>query len=204
MIVLIRHAHTEMAGRFCGYSDPPLSPRGLAQLEELNIRVSRYPFTHVISSDLQRARQTAESIARHYQLPVRVMDSLREIAFGDWEGLTWDEIMARDPAYAQRCLTSYPNLAAPNGEELSDFARRIQHTMDCIAEDVPDGCAAVVTHAGVIRTFLASAASSTKVLDLYACDYGSCWEVDRKAGNWFVPSANTARPQVNREMEAQR
>ena len=200
MIVLIRHAHTEMAGRFCGHRDPPLSARGVAQLEELKARVDRYEFTHIYSSDLRRARQTAECLASHGQLPVRILDSLREIAFGDWEGLTWDQIMVRDPVYAQFWLDSYPMLSAPNGEEFADFARRIRHAMDSIAEEVQDDCAAVVTHGGVIRTFLANCAVSTKALDLSACDYGSCWEVHRQAGQWLL-GAHIARRQVSRDME---
>jgi len=203
MIVLIRHAHTNMAGHFCGHSDPALSELGLAQLEELNARVSRYRFTHVYSSDLQRTRQTAGAIATQYHLPVLVLESLREIGFGDWEGLTWDEIMARDSEYAQCWLNSYPALTAQNGEEFSDFVRRIQCAMELIANEVEEGCAAVVTHAGVIRTFRTRIAGSDETLDLSACDYGSCWEMFRHAGQWMA-GAHINGPQAGCGMKAKR
>jgi len=202
MIVLIRHEHTDMAGRFCGHSDPPLSPRGLAQLVELNHRVSRYPFTHIFSSDLQRARQTAASLSRQNHLPIHELPSLREIAFGEWEGLSWEQILTRDPAYAQRWLNCWPAVAPPDGEEFAGFARRIQHAMNSIADDVQNGCAAVVTHAGVIRTFLTNIDPSMEGLELSAYDYGSCWEVCRGAGNRWVAGARTARRQMSPATEA--
>ena len=107
-IVLVRHAHTGMAGKFCGQIDPPLSAQGLAQLPDLNDRLGGQAFTHIFSSDLERARQTAESIASRHGLPVQLLRSLREIAFGSWEGLDWDQVVAQDPAYAQRWLDHYP------------------------------------------------------------------------------------------------
>jgi len=189
MIVLIRHARTVMAGRFCGHIDPPLSAQGVAQLEELKARLTKYPFTHIYSSDLQRALQTAESVAGDYQLPVRVLPSLREIGFGDWEGLNWDEITARDPAYAQHWLSCFPTVAAPNGEDFSALVHRIEAALNLIADEAQDGCAAVVTHAGVICTFLKNVALSTGAPDLSVCKNCSCWELYRDADQRWVAGA---------------
>jgi len=198
MIVLIRHAHTDMAGSFCGHSDPPLSARGLEQLEELKRAVSSYRFTHVFSSDLQRARQTADSLAGDCQNPVHTLASLREIAFGDWEGLTWEQITARDAAYAGRWLDAFPaGLPAPNGESFSDFSRRIDGAMNVIADEVQGGCAAVVTHAGVISTFLKHVAGLESAPEIPYCDYCSCWEVSRDAGRRWIAAAKPGLPQVN-------
>lgn len=188
-LVLIRHAHTGLAGRFCGQIDPPLSEEGLAQLVELSERVRSYPFTHVISSDLQRTRQTAESIARPRNLQVQLLPSLREFAFGEWEGLTWEEVMARDSDYAQRWVDQHPALPAPGGEVFADFRERTRRAMNGIADQMHDGCVAVVTHAGVIRTFLCELAETHGVAsEFFKCDYASCWEVWREDDEWNFPT----------------
>lgn len=187
-LVLVRHAHTDLAGTFCGSSDPPLSDVGRAQLAALHQRLKAFPLTQIFSSPLKRARQTAESIAQNFGLQVQYVEFLHELAFGSWEGLDWDQIVARDPEYAQRWLDQYPSVPAPGGEYFTDFLQRIQHAMTSIAGQVEDGCAAVVTHAGVIRTFLGNIAPSGGIsLDWAACDYTSCWEVWRKAGQWHLP-----------------
>ena len=197
-LVIVRHAHTEMAGRFCGSSDPPLSQQGLTQLELLNRKLAAYPLARIFSSDLQRARQTAEFISRRRGLQVTHLELLRELAFGSWEGLDWDQVVARDAAYAQRWLEGYPFVPAPGGEDFQDFSQRVQHAMTTIAEQVQGGCAAVVTHAGVIRTFLGSVARLQGVpMDFAHCDYASCWEVRCDAGRWYLPVAATVAQEAN-------
>lgn len=190
-LLLVRHAHTSMAGKFCGHSDPPLSVQGRAELDVINRRLSAESFEFVFCSDLVRARETAESIAATRNLIVRRRCDLRELAFGEWEGMDWDEIEMRDPAYAKRWLETYPWLAAPGGESFEAFGRRIERAMDAIADDSLNGCAVVVTHAGVIRTFLEGIASSRcGSLDRQALTYGSCWEVWRRAERWTFAPAN--------------
>lgn len=187
-LVLVRHGHTDMAGTFCGHSDPPLSEEGRAQLSILNLRLKRYSLRRIFSSDLRRARETADAIAGRRNLPVTPRSSLRELNFGEWEGLDWDQIQARNLQSAQRWLDAYPALAAPAGEEFEAFLLRIQRAMNEIADEVQSGCAAVVTHAGVIRTFLGNIASARgKVIDLSNCNYCSCWEIHRKHGRWMLP-----------------
>lgn len=187
-LILVRHAHTDMAGKFCGISDPPLSDQGLSQLAALNQKLKVYPLTHIFSSHLQRARQTAEAVAQTFGLQVQYVEFLHELAFGSWEGLDWDQVLARDPAYAQRWLDNHPSVPAPGGEYFDDFVRRIQHAMSNVAEQIGDGCAAVVTHAGVIRTFLKRTAVLQGITyDLALCDYTSCWEVWREQGQWKLP-----------------
>jgi alpha-ribazole phosphatase/probable phosphoglycerate mutase len=190
-LILVRHAHTDLAGSFCGHSDPPLSPQGLAQLADLSQRLRSVPLTHIFCSDLQRTRQTAEPIAQRCGLQPKWLVSLRELAFGSWEGLDWDQVMARDPVYAQRWLDLYPSIPAPGGEHFEDFRKRIQNAMDAIADQVQEGCAVVVTHAGVIRTSLGDLAQlSPSPADFSKCDYTSCWEVWREAGQWSLPTEN--------------
>jgi broad specificity phosphatase PhoE len=192
-LLLVRHAHTDMAGHFCGHSDPPLSKQGLAQLSNLNDRLNNCSFAHVFSSDLQRARQTAEFVAKRANLQVQQLTSLRELAFGSWEGLDWDQVMARDPEYAQRWLDLYPSVPAPGGESFEDFRKRIQSAMNAVAAQVQHSCAVVVTHAGVIRTFLGDIARlRDNPADFSKYEYTSCWEVWCEEGRWSLSKGTTA------------
>jgi broad specificity phosphatase PhoE len=187
-LVLVRHAHTDMAGMFCGISDPPLSAQGRAQLSVLRERLKAYPLTQVFSSPLQRARQTAEAIAQEFGLQVQYVEFLHELAFGSWEGLDWDQVQARDPEYAQLWLDLYPSVPAPGGENFPHFVRRIEQAISDIADHTGDGCATVVTHAGVIRTFLGQIARVQDVAyEAAQCDHISCCEVWRQQGQWRLP-----------------
>ena len=85
-LLLVRHATAEGNGRFQGRLDVPLSSAGRRELRLLCEKCSRYPVRAVYSSDLRRARQTADAIARNLGLDVDIRPELREINFGQWEG----------------------------------------------------------------------------------------------------------------------
>ena len=78
-LLLIRHAHTHMAGRFCGHSDPELSSTGSQQLSEMIAQTQGWPLSSIFTSDLKRAVQTAEAIAAPRNLPIQLRTGLREI-----------------------------------------------------------------------------------------------------------------------------
>src|ERR1700754_4716032 len=95
-LILVRHVATDLAGRFCGQSDPAINALGRAQLDELLVLLRTWKVDSVYSSDLQRARQTAEAISAEFSVPLQMRRGLREISFGEWESLSWDEIEERD------------------------------------------------------------------------------------------------------------
>ncbi len=75
---------------------------------------------------------------------------LREINFGEWEGLSWEQIEQRDAIYAGQWLAAFPRLPAPRGERFQAFEARVVAALDrLMAGD--HGPIAVVTHAGVLR-----------------------------------------------------
>jgi alpha-ribazole phosphatase len=152
-VLFIRHAETEMAGRYCGHSDPDLNAQGRAQLTRLAQSLSAETFDTVYSSDLRRAANTAQAIVARRNIPQVLRPALREIHFGDWEGLSWEEIEQADPEYAQKWVSGYPHLPAPSGESFDDFERRVlKEVSDLI--DRSRGPIAVVTHGGVLRVVL--------------------------------------------------
>ncbi|NYF91121.1 histidine phosphatase family protein [Tunturiibacter empetritectus] len=155
-ILFIRHAATDMAGTFCGHSDPDINARGQEQISELIDRLRKESIDIVYTSDLRRAAATASAIAEASGVECEVRAALREISFGTWEGLSWKDIEQRDAVYAHRWISEYPRLAAPDGEDFSDFERRVLKEVEFLCAKAIEQRIAVVTHAGVLRTVLCS------------------------------------------------
>ena len=154
-LLLVRHATAEGHGRFQGQRDVSLSSAGRRELPRLCERCSRYPIRAVYASDLRRARETAEAVARNFGLEVEVRPELREIHFGEWEGLTWNQISGRYPKLATRWVKRFPHQTIPGGEPLSKFQRRIAAGVRKVVDANRGHCVLLVTHAGVIRLVLA-------------------------------------------------
>jgi alpha-ribazole phosphatase len=152
-IFFIRHAETDMADRFCGHSDPEVNATGRMQLTELAHLLSAEAIDEVYSSDLRRAKSTAQAIAQARNIPLSLRAALREIDFGQWEGLSWEQIEERDPVYARKWMAGYPHLPAPSGESFGAFEERILQEVNQLL-DINRGPMAVVTHAGVLRVVL--------------------------------------------------
>jgi alpha-ribazole phosphatase/probable phosphoglycerate mutase len=151
-IFLIRHAETDLAGTFCGHTNPHLNEKGRLQLADLARRLEGMHLDALYTSDLERAYATARALAEPRELACQVRPALREIHFGAWEGLTWQQVERCHPSFAARWLERFPLLPAPGGETMACFEERV---LQAFAEAA--GCpgqAAVVTHAGVIRVLL--------------------------------------------------
>ena len=155
-LLFLRHAQTDLAGTFCGSSNPPLNETGMAQLAPMLDRLNPYAIHLVYASDLLRALQTAESIARARSIPLLTTPALREIGFGDWETLDWATIEQRDKPFAERWVREFPHLATPNGEPMSQFRSRVLAELTRLRADAHTHSrnVAIVTHAGVLRCLL--------------------------------------------------
>jgi broad specificity phosphatase PhoE len=158
-ILLVRHTQSEFEGRFCGSSDPPLSGKGKEDARELAAAFRTAQISRIYCSPLRRAVATAEAIAGTSASSLTLVDGLREIDFGSWEGRTWSEIELRDPDYAQLWMEQFPKLPAPGGEPFEAFRQRVETTFLEIRFEVerrPDGTAVVVAHAGVLAVLLSA------------------------------------------------
>lgn len=169
-LLFIRHAETDMAGTFCGHSDPPINARGEKQVAHMVSSLRPKAFDEIYSSDLRRAIETATSLSQACAASVTVTGSLREIHFGDWEGLTWKEIESRDAKYARQWIEAYPALPAPNGESFASFETRVLREVDHLLSLTNTKRIAVVTHGGVMRVVLRT---------LLAYDEQQAWEVTK-------------------------
>jgi probable phosphoglycerate mutase len=156
-LVLVRHGLTawNRETRFQGHIDIPLDPDGHAEAERaaqaLAEQALAAPVSAVYSSDLTRARQTAEPIARRLGLPVRVDPAMRERHYGAFEGLTPEELQ-RDwgPAFA-RWRGRELDFALPGGgESLRGFHDRVLAAIEAMAARHPGERVVAVTHGGVL------------------------------------------------------
>jgi broad specificity phosphatase PhoE len=138
-LLLIRHEEPEMRGRFIGRTDPPLTAAGR---EAAAAKLAGLTVAALYVSPLLRARQTAEAIGGPVE-PI-VLPELAEIDFGDWEGLTWQEIQQRWPDAACRKIEDWLGAAPPGGELWCDFCARIDRALErVLAGPRP---AAIVAH----------------------------------------------------------
>lgn len=149
MLYLVRHGETiaNTQRRYIGWEDPPLSPAGEAQAGAL---AARLPGTipAVYSSDLQRARRTAEILAQPLGLPVQADPCLRELNFGAFSGLTYAEIAARHPAELRAWIAHPDRHAPPGGESLTTLTDRLLQSFP------RQQGALIVTHGGPIRALV--------------------------------------------------
>jgi len=151
-LLLARHGETDWNRdrRWQGHSDRPLNETGRRQARDLAARIEHEQLEGVYSSDSRRARETAEIVGARLGLPVKTDARLREVSFGEWEGLTSDQI-ARRYADAFVRWEAGERPLRPGIEADEAMAERVLEALREIAEEHPDGRVLVVTSGGPIR-----------------------------------------------------
>ena len=147
-LVLIRHGETDWNRelRWQGQTDVPLNSTGMRQAQAAAEGLRGTKLEAIYSSDLQRARQTAEAVAAATGAYVRQDRRLREIGLGDWEGMTFDEIHRRDGGALDLFRGDPVNSRAPGGESVPEVRRRVLACLQDILRAFPRGSVAVVSH----------------------------------------------------------
>lgn len=151
-LYLARHGETDLNidDRYQGSSDAPLNARGRAQAEALAAALPP-DITRIVASPLQRARQTAEPVARARGLPVQLMAALREKDFGVFDGLTPAEVAERHPVpWAEGVLTSWDR-PPPGGESTRAVVQRVSAALDELRRLPDDEVLLLVVHGFVVR-----------------------------------------------------
>jgi probable phosphoglycerate mutase len=151
-VLAIRHGETawNVDRRIQGQLDVPLNDTGRWQVHRLALAVAGEGIDSVYSSDLLRAFETAQSVARGCDRPITTDVGLRERGFGIFEGLSYDEITQRWPEQAERWRRRDPEFGAEGGETLRAFAERGVATVARLAALHPGETIAVVSHGGVM------------------------------------------------------
>jgi ribonuclease H / adenosylcobalamin/alpha-ribazole phosphatase len=154
-LVLLRHgvtASTE-ARLFCGSggTDPGLTAAGRAQAERAGEwLVRRQPVTHVVASPLRRTRETAAVAADRLGLEVELEEDLAELEFGEWDGLTVEQVRARWPDELARWLAD-EHEPPPGGESLAALDVRVRRGLDRVLTAHPGDSVLVVSHVNPIK-----------------------------------------------------
>ncbi|MCI3204197.1 MULTISPECIES: histidine phosphatase family protein [Pandoraea] len=157
-LTLIRHGETDWnrVKRIQGHTDIPLSAEGERQAVLLGERIVREVavhgsvFDHVLTSDLQRAVQTAEPVAQACGLPLVRTARLRERHYGAFETRVPDEIQADFPQDYARWQTRDPDFTIPGGESMRGFYTRITDFVTQLLGDYAGQRVALVAHGGVL------------------------------------------------------
>lgn len=153
MWYLVRHPETEWnrQRRYQGWLNVPLSAQGQEQCSQLIAELAQLSAVQaVLSSDLDRCLAVALPLAERLHMSVQSLPQLRELDFGAWEGLTFDEIKARYPELQTSWLACPTEVSPPGGETLSQLTKRVRQAL----EPYLRSNVVIVTHGGVIAAIL--------------------------------------------------
>ena len=155
-IDLLRHGETTLSHTLRGHLDDDLTEQGWLQMQST---IQQYMTTPVdwdviISSPLRRCRCFAEHLADQLRLPMRVNEHIKEMYFGDWEGISTQAIYEAEPEQLANFWQFPTQHHAPNGESLTQFQQRIFIGFEQIYTQIQaqnGQKALVITHGGVIK-----------------------------------------------------
>jgi broad specificity phosphatase PhoE len=170
-LFVLRHGETAFTRerRFAGWRDVPLTDAGLRQCEAAAAALSGIAVTAVYASPLERARTSAEKIAKPHRLPVRVAPAFRELGFGEWEGRTRADVAAAYPALLETWQMAPATFTAPGGESLATVSERVAAGIEELRAEHDGQSVVLVTHAVVTRLI---------VLDALGLGPTRLWSVD--------------------------
>lgn len=155
-LFFLRHGQTESVDGlppFNGWRDAPLTALGERQLDQAAEALGHIPFDAVYSSDLRRAVYGGRRLAEKANLELQIERKWREISFGRWEGMTYQQIYAEAPDLITKIFSPKGfETPFPGGESLADFFRRVSGAMTELQAAHPGGGrVALVAHGGVMK-----------------------------------------------------
>ncbi len=156
IITLVRHGKVDGPAALYGNTDIGLSNDGLNELQTVIHHVHRLnPITHILSSPLIRCAQPAREFSRISQLPLQILDNLKEMHFGEWDGVPFNEFNEGHWQALNQFWETPSTAHAPHGEPLQLFAGRVIHSWQQIQGNNSAGHQLVICHGGVIRIIIA-------------------------------------------------
>ena len=196
-VYLARHGSVvgSESRRFIGHLDVPLSPRGEAEAAALARRLARAPLAAAYSSDLVRTRRTAEIVCAPHGIGVEPLPALREFSMGRWEGLTGEEIRAREPGAFDAWMADIGRFQFPEGESLPDVEARAWPAFEAIVARHAGERVLVVAHGGPNRIVLCRALGLPldRILML-GQDYAGLSVLEAGGHSWVLRLLNHREP----------
>lgn len=155
-LLLIRHGQTDwnLLGKYQGQTDIALSGEGIRQVDLLAQNFPVDTLDIIYTSDLQRAFMTAERLAEKFSAPLYADKALRELNFGAWEGLTYQEIAERWPQEVKNLFGAPEKLQIPEGETFLMLQRRAMNKIHEIRAENEGKNVAVVAHGAISKAIL--------------------------------------------------
>jgi broad specificity phosphatase PhoE len=195
-LIVWRHGETDQnaGGIWQGQLDTAMSDKGRRQAESAAVALAAYRPSMIVSSDLQRAADTARTLASQVGLQVRYDERLREIHVGQWQGMTAGDVAEQFPE-AQAALAAGEDIRrGVDGESLGQVAVRTRAAVDEMLADVgPGHCAVIATHGVASRAIVASLVGINQhlawqsIAGLHNCHWA---ELSEYAAGWRIVSWN--------------
>jgi alpha-ribazole phosphatase/probable phosphoglycerate mutase len=175
-VYLIRHGQINGYEKFpvYGHTDVDLTETGILQMEKIDERLRFVDFKAIYSSDLRRSATGARLLTRAHDVPLHLLTELRELYFGDWEGLTLSQIQKRFPEELKKRQADLVNYTIPgDGESIGSFSERITTCFEHILAEQKENDFVIVAHGGVNRVILCNALGLdlTQIFNIHQ-DYG--------------------------------
>ena len=183
----VRHGPTHERA-FAGWRDLAADLSDTAALGRLHDHLP--PGALLVSSDLSRARMTADCLAEG-RTRLGDMRALREFDFGTWDGLTHDEVTARDPDLSRAFWETPGAIRAPGGECWDEVAERVETAIADLSTAHPGRDLIAVAHMGVVLSHLGGAGGLGVAAALgHRIDPLSVTRLDRDGAGWRIVSVN--------------
>ncbi|AHM73307.1 adenosylcobalamin/alpha-ribazole phosphatase [Yersinia hibernica] len=157
-LFLVRHGQTEanLRGVFCGLTDVALTPQGVAQAGDVAGWLADVAFGHGVSSQLLRARHTANIVLAGHSLDAGTDDQLNEMNFGQWEMRHHHDLQREDPDAWAAWLADWQQASPTGGESFPQFSARIESVVQSLLSiKNNDNNQLLVSHQGVLSLMLA-------------------------------------------------
>ena len=158
-LIVVRHAETDWTrdGRYAGARDIPLNAVGLRQCQATAAALAERAVAAIYATPLERARMSAEIIAKPHRLEVAIEAAFREMTFGAWEGMTREEVAATFPELCRLWWETPHLVEVPGGETLAQVRARVVEGVAELRAAHEGETAVLVTHGVVIRLLVLDA-----------------------------------------------
>jgi alpha-ribazole phosphatase len=173
-LFLLRHGMTTGHGRYCGSTDVALTQEGWRQMWAA---VEDGQWDRIVSSPLRRCREFAAALAEHRGLPFTDDARLRELHFGEWEGLSVDELLLNNPEALQLFWREPGRHAPPGAERLDEACTRVLQYWHQAKTEMTDERVLAITHGGPMRILRAEliALPRDRLLEIEV-PYAALWD----------------------------
>ena len=195
-LILVRHALTvdNQKSRLSGHIDSSISEEGKEQIDKITNYLKDFDIDKIYTTTSSRTKDTVKKLSKLKSIEIIEKESLKEISFGDFEGLTFDEIKDKYPKEFQDMIEKGYEYKYPNGESLIDSYNRVCIELDNIISNNDDRTILICSHGGTIRniiTYLIS--NSYKYHWNFKIDNGSVTILEAQDGFTVITAMNNTR-----------